>query len=81
MRQLQIILLIFLFSFVIFSCGEKEEYESWEKKVTLPYRLRLILLLQEQLDWSLSTGLPSVVQEVTRYTGTTPPELVRPALP
>ena len=31
MRHLQIILLIFLFSFVILSCGEKEEYESWEK--------------------------------------------------
>ena len=36
MRHLQIILLIFLFSFVIFSCGEKEEYESWEKKGHTP---------------------------------------------
>ena len=30
MRYLQIILSIFLFSFVIFSCGEKEEYESFQ---------------------------------------------------
>ena len=36
MRHLQIILLIFLFSFVIFSCGEKEEYESWEKQGYTP---------------------------------------------
>ena len=36
MRHLQKILLIFLFSFVIFSCGEKEEYESWEKKGYAP---------------------------------------------
>ena len=36
MRHLQIILLIFLFSFVIFSCGEKEEYESWEKQGHTP---------------------------------------------
>ena len=36
MRHLQKILLIFLFSFVIFSCGEKEEYESWEKQGHTP---------------------------------------------
>ena len=36
MRHLQIILLIFLFSFAIFSCSEKEEYESWEKKGYAP---------------------------------------------
>jgi len=29
-------LLIFICSFVIFSCGEKEEYESWEKKGNTP---------------------------------------------
>ena len=36
MRHLQIILSIFIFSFVIFSCGEKEEFESWEKKGHTP---------------------------------------------
>ena len=36
MRLLQVILLIFLFSFAIYSCGEKEEYESCEKQGHTP---------------------------------------------
>ena len=42
MKKIIFILLIFFLSLTIISCGEKDEYESWEKKVTLPYRLRLI---------------------------------------
>ena len=36
MRKILIIFFIFLFSLTILSCGEKEEYENWEKKGYTP---------------------------------------------
>ena len=61
MRHLQIILLIFLFSFVIFSCGEKEEYESWEKEGHTPLSSPSDLTAKGSsglvtLDWTAVSG-------------------------
>jgi len=56
-RYLHIISLIFIFSFVIFSCGEKEEYESWEKQGYTPLSSPSDLTAtgasgQVSLDWT-----------------------------
>ena len=64
MRHLHIILQIFIFSFVIFSCGEKEEYESWEKKGNTPLSSPSDLTAkaegaQVNLDWTTVSGANS----------------------
>ena len=64
MRHLHRILLIFIFSFVIFSCGEKEEYESWEKKGHTPLSSPSDLTAtgtagQVTLDWTTVSGANS----------------------
>ena len=64
MRHLHIILPIFIFSFVIFSCGEKEEYESWEKKGNTPLSSPSDLTAtaaagQVTLDWAVVSAANS----------------------
>jgi len=60
-RHLRIISSIFFFSFVIFSCGEKEEYENWEKKGNSPLSSPTDLIAsgaagQVNLDWTAVSG-------------------------
>jgi len=63
-RHLQIILSIFISSLLVFSCGEKEEYESWEKKGNTPLSSPSDLIAsgvvgQIILDWTAVRGANS----------------------
>ncbi len=64
MIHLQKILSIFLLSFLIFSCGEKEEYESWEKEGYSPLSSPSDLTAtgasgQVLLNWTAHSGASS----------------------
>mgnify|MGYP001240922615 CR=1 FL=1 len=64
MRHLQIILSIFISSLLVFSCSEKEEYESWEKKGNTPLSPPSDLIAsgvvgQIILDWTAVSGANS----------------------
>ena len=61
MRKILIIFFIFLFSLTILSCGEKEEYENWEKKGYTPLSSPSDLTASGAsglvtLDWSAVSG-------------------------
>ena len=64
MKNILHILLIFCFSLTIISCGEKEEYESWEKKGYTPLSSPSDLTAtgaagQVTLDWTAVSGASS----------------------
>ena len=64
MKNILHILLIFCFSLTIVSCGEKDEYESWEKKGNTPLSSPSDLTATSSagrvaLDWSAVTSAGS----------------------
>ena len=74
MRRLHLISSILYFSFVIFSCGEKEEYESWEKKGNTPLSSPSDLTAtaaagQVTLDWTAVSAANSYTLYWDIFTG------------
>ena len=76
MNNILHILLIFCFSLTIISCGEKDEYESWEKKGNTPLSSPSDLTATSSagrvaLDWSAVNSASSYTLYWDNATGVT----------